>query len=47
MIYPKKINANKSGKVLKWLLISSIILAIILLIINELTSPQIRMGCFS
>ena len=41
MIYPKKISANKSGKLIKILLLSSVILAIILILINKLTTPNI------
>lgn len=41
MIYPKKINANKSEKLIKIFLLSSIILALILLLINKLTSPSV------
>ncbi len=41
MIYPKKISANKSGKLIKILLLSSVILAIILIIINKITTPNI------
>ena len=40
MIYPKKINANKSEKLIKIFLISSIILALILLLINKLTTSN-------
>ena len=41
MIYPKKINANKSEKLIKIFLLSSIILALILLLINKLTTPNV------
>ena len=41
MIYPKKISANKSGKLIKILLLSSVILAIILILINKLTTPNV------
>ena len=41
MIYPKKINANKSEKLIKIFLVTSIILALILLLINKLTTPNI------
>ena len=40
MIYPKKINANKSEKLIKIFLISSIILALVLVLINKLTTPN-------
>lgn len=46
MIYPKKLN-NKDGEVLlKIFLITSIILAAILILINELTSPMVPWSGF-
>ena len=42
MIYPQKINSKKSDKIIYSLIISSIIIAIILFIINKLTAPQIH-----
>lgn len=41
MIYPKKINANKSEILIKILLLSSIAIAILLWIINVLTSRKV------
>ena len=41
MIYPKKINANNSEKITKIMLAISIVIAIILTIINKLTSPNV------
>lgn len=41
MIYPKKINANKSEKIIKISLLLSILIAILLTIINKLTSPKV------
>lgn len=41
MIYPKKINANKTDKLIKIFLLASIILALILWLINKLTSPNV------
>lgn len=42
MIYPQKINSKKSNKIFYGLVIGSIIIAIILIIINKLTTPQIH-----
>ena len=41
MIYPQKINAHKSDFIIKIFILVSIIIAIILFIINKLTTPQI------
>lgn len=41
MIYPQKINAKKSELILKLLIIGSILLGIILICINKLTTPNI------
>lgn len=41
MIYPKKINANKSEKIIKISIMISILVAIILTLINRLTTPNI------
>ena len=41
MIYPKKINANKTDKVMKALLIASVVLSGILILIDKLTSNKI------
>ena len=41
MIYPQKLSSRKSEKILKLLLIISIIIAITLITINKLTSPRI------
>ena len=42
MIYPQKINSKKSDKIVYSLVIVSIIIAIVLIIINKLTTPQIH-----
>ena len=42
MIYPQKINSKKSDKIIYSLLFGSIIIAIVLYIINKLTTPQIH-----
>ena len=47
MIYPKKINASKTDKVMKALLISSVVLSGILLLINKLTSNKISWSALS
>ena len=44
MIYPKKINARKTGVITKSLMLATAILAIILIIINKLTTPDIHWG---
>lgn len=41
MIYPKKINANNSEKIVKILLIISILIIFLLTIINKLTNPNV------
>lgn len=47
MIYPQKLNSKKSDKIVKILLIVSVILAILLYIINKLTSPKIPWAWFT
>ena len=47
MIYPKKINASKTDKVMKALLISSVVLSGILLLIDKLTSNKISWSALS
>jgi len=42
MIYPQKINSKKSDKIIYGLIIVSITIAVILFIINKLTTPQIH-----
>lgn len=42
MIYPQKINSKKSDKIIYSLIIGSIVIAVILFIINKLTTPQIH-----
>lgn len=42
MIYPQKISSKKSEQIINIGLIFSIILAIVLIIINKLTTPEIR-----
>ena len=41
MIYPKKINANNSERIIRIAIILSIAIAIILTVINKLTSPRV------
>ena len=41
MIYPQKLSSKKGEKILRILLIASIGVALILIIINKLTSPQV------
>ena len=41
MIYPEKLNSKKSEKIFNIFIIFSIILAVILIIINKLTTPNI------
>lgn len=41
MLYPEKIKAEKSDKIIKILITSSVVLALLLLLINKLMSPQI------
>lgn len=41
MIYPQKLNSKKSNLILKLGLLISVLLAILLVVINKLTSPQI------
>lgn len=47
MIYPKKINANKTDKVMKSLLIASVVLSGILILIDKLTSNKISWSALS
>ena len=42
MLYPQKLSSKKSNTLINTFLISSIIIAIILIIINKLTTPQIH-----
>ena len=41
MIYPQKLTSKKSNELIKALLICSIIIAVILVIINKITSPKV------
>ena len=41
MIYPKKLNSRKSEKIFNIFLVASIIIGIILVIVNKLTTPDI------
>ena len=41
MIYPQKLSSRKSEKIIKILLIASIVIAIVLITINKLTTPRI------
>lgn len=41
MIYPQKLNSRKSDIILKIFILSSILIAIILIVINQLTTPKI------
>ena len=47
MIYAKKINANKTDKVMKALLIASVVLSGILILIDKLTSNKISWSALS
>ena len=42
MIYPQKINSKKSDKIIHSLMLGTIIIAIILVIINKLTTPNVH-----
>ena len=42
MLYPQKLSSKKSNLIIKSLLIVSIIIAILLVIINKLTTPEIH-----
>ena len=42
MIYPEKIKAKKSDKIIKILVGCSILIAVILVAINKLTTPEIH-----
>ena len=46
MIYPKKLSSKKGDKILKILMMSSIILAILLIFINRITTPNIGWAAF-
>lgn len=41
MIYPQKINAKKSDRIIKILAVLSIVIALILILINKITTPNI------
>ena len=41
MIYPEKIKAKKSDKIIKILMLVSVCVAILLLVVNKLTTPRI------
>jgi len=47
MIYPQKISSKKSELIINILLLVSIVIAIILVIINKLTTPQIPWAALS
>ena len=42
MIYPQKLSSKNGEKILKILLIISIVIALLLVLINKLTTPQIH-----
>ena len=42
MIYPQKINSKKSNKIIYGLIAGSIAIALILFMINKLTTPQVH-----
>lgn len=46
MIYPQKLNSKKSAKILYSLLTASIILAVLIIIINRITTPKIHWAAF-
>lgn len=47
MIYPEKIKAKKSDKIIKILMSSSLIIAFVLWLINKLTTPTIPWAAFA
>ena len=47
MLYPKKIDAKKGKKIIKLMLIISAILALVLILINKLTRPDIHWAALS
>lgn len=47
MIYPEKLKAKKSDKIVKILLLASIVVAIVLVVINRLTSKDIPWAAFA
>ena len=47
MIYPKKINARKTNIILNLFAIVSVLIAILLIIINKLTTPNIHWAALS
>ena len=47
MIYPQKINSKKGDKIVYSLIVFSITIALILFIINKLTTPQIHWGALA
>lgn len=47
MIYPEKIKAKKSDKIIKILMLVSVAIAILLLVINKLTTPSIPWAALS
>ena len=46
MIYPKKLSSKKGNKITKILILSSVILAIVLIVINKITTPNIGWAGF-
>lgn len=42
MLYPKRINAKKGRKVFSYLLIASVLMAILLILINKVTRPDLH-----
>ena len=47
MIYPKKLSSKKGDKIIRILMISSIIIAMILVLINKITTPNIPWAAFT
>ena len=47
MIYPKKLSSKKKDLIFKILLISSVLLALILTLINKLTTPEVPWAALS
>ncbi len=47
MIYPKKISARTSDKIIKYLMIASIIVMLLLILINKLTTPNIPWAAYA
>ena len=47
MIYPKKLSSKKKDLIFKILLICSVVLGLLLLLINKLTTPEVPWAALS